>query len=179
MSVHRVPVISMAGQQARQQPAAAAPGQQQGGKKEWETKEYGVAAAATGTLAVVTGFATMGTLAIAGAAAAVGYSAGQWLMEKYNDAEDAKAAKEGRPDRQDVFAKIPRTAYASLTQWQMYLAAQVAESQVSHERMAQLFADFEAQQPAHAANIRAFGTAEVMQAIQDGIGVTVVAAAQV
>lgn len=134
-------------------------------------KDWTLAAGVGGTVCVVTGVMSLGTLAVAGAAAAVGYSAGQWILEKVQKKEQEKARQR---EREVSAESLPYAMQVSLQHWQAYLGANAAGCEVTHDRVAQIFADFEQREPSHAMNIRSIASPQIMQAVQDAAGVTVV-----
>mmetsp|Transcript_28637 Transcript_28637/g.75845 ORF Transcript_28637/g.75845 Transcript_28637/m.75845 type:complete len:172 (+) Transcript_28637:96-611(+) len=163
-----IPVIS------RSSPAAAAGGDKVEGEK-WDVKDWSLAGGVGATVCVVTGALSLGTLALVGVGAGVGYSAGQWIVDKMADRDEKEAGKRGELPGQDPLASLHPQALASLEHWRCYLGSRGAGCHLTPQGVGAIFAEFEQREAGHARNVRAVGTPAVMQAIQDQSGITVVA----
>lgn len=167
-----IPVLNRASQALRGG-APAAPGGN-GEKEDWSEKDWGVAGGVGATVCLVTGAVSLGTLALVGVGAGVGYQAGQWIVDKMAEKDEKEAMKNGGGGG-DPLANLHPQYLASLEQWRCYLGARGAGCQLTPQGVGQIFAEFEQTEPGHARNVRACGTPAVMQAIQDASGVSVVA----
>mmetsp|Transcript_82744 Transcript_82744/g.208245 ORF Transcript_82744/g.208245 Transcript_82744/m.208245 type:complete len:182 (-) Transcript_82744:76-621(-) len=173
---NRIPVIQRpAPAGAANSPPSPSGGHGEGETKQWDVKDYATAGGLGATACVVTGICSLGTLAVAGVAAGVGYSAGQWIMEKVHEKEATKRGP--RSSQGSSIENLPYDVQISLKQWMMYMGAHAGGCQVTHQRLAELFAEFEQQQPQHAAAVRSVQDPGIMQALQDAAGVRVAAAA--
>jgi len=104
-----------------------------------------------GVVYLVTGMVSVGTLALVGIGAGVGYGVGNWLADKYQKKQDTTSAQKGVPMEQ-----LPWAMQVSLQAWQQFLLQNANGAQLSPMQVEQLFVEFEKVEPAHAQNVRGF-----------------------
>jgi len=120
---------------------------------------------------LVTGMVSMGTLALVGIGAGVGYGIGTWLSDQYEKRQiDKSGNAAGKAPIQ-----LPDSLQVSVMQWQTFLNSRAAGAALTPPQLQQLFAEFARLEPHHARNVQlvqdqvhqrnpsAFGTTPVMQ----------------
>eukprot|EP00419_Tripos_fusus_P005001 CAMPEP_0172692002 /NCGR_PEP_ID=MMETSP1074-20121228/24930_1 /TAXON_ID=2916 /ORGANISM="Ceratium fusus, Strain PA161109" /LENGTH=174 /DNA_ID=CAMNT_0013512121 /DNA_START=78 /DNA_END=602 /DNA_ORIENTATION=+ len=103
-----------------------------------------------GAVYLITGAVSLGTLAIVGVGAGVGYGVGTWIRDQYDKKED------GASD-QATFTpteQLPQEFQVSLCQWQVFLGSRAAGSSLTPPQLQALFAEFEKLEPEHAGRVR-------------------------
>jgi hypothetical protein len=100
-----------------------------------------------GAVYVVTGYVSVGTLALIGIGAGVGYGIGTWLSDHYDKRKGHQGTFVGAEDLPDAFQE-------SLAQWQVFLASRAAGQPLSQDTIEQYFTEFAEQEPVHARNVR-------------------------
>mmetsp|Transcript_2234 Transcript_2234/g.4699 ORF Transcript_2234/g.4699 Transcript_2234/m.4699 type:complete len:159 (-) Transcript_2234:53-529(-) len=108
------------------------------------------ALAVGGTVYFVTGVVSLGTLALVGVGAGVGYGVGSWVVEKFQ--------KKNEHGQQGVATmdQLPWAVQVALQQWQGFVAQRVGGRQVMEGEVDQLWLEFEQLEPVHAANARPY-----------------------
>mmetsp|Transcript_10992 Transcript_10992/g.22739 ORF Transcript_10992/g.22739 Transcript_10992/m.22739 type:complete len:141 (-) Transcript_10992:253-675(-) len=109
-----------------------------------------------GAVYIVTGVVSLGTLALVGAGAGVGYGIGSWLVDQYEKKQQKQGG--GAPLEQ-----LPPQFQASLMQWQAYLGSRTGGCQPTPAQVQQIFLEFEQLEPGHAQNVRS-----MQQAVDSG-----------
>mmetsp|Transcript_30510 Transcript_30510/g.91635 ORF Transcript_30510/g.91635 Transcript_30510/m.91635 type:complete len:162 (+) Transcript_30510:105-590(+) len=102
-----------------------------------------------GVVYLVTGAVSMGTLAMVGIGAGVGYGVGSWLADAYQKKQGGGAQQPGMSMEQ-----LPHGMQVSLQTWQTFLASRVSGGQLNPPEVERLFAEFEQREPGHAHNVR-------------------------
>eukprot|EP00421_Protoceratium_reticulatum_P066550 CAMPEP_0168410034 /NCGR_PEP_ID=MMETSP0228-20121227/27487_1 /TAXON_ID=133427 /ORGANISM="Protoceratium reticulatum, Strain CCCM 535 (=CCMP 1889)" /LENGTH=164 /DNA_ID=CAMNT_0008423757 /DNA_START=87 /DNA_END=581 /DNA_ORIENTATION=+ len=104
-----------------------------------------------GVVYLVTGAVSLGTLAMVGIGAGVGYGVGSWLSEQY------EKKKQGKMGDQTAGGgtMLPEAMQVSLMQWQVFLNSRTAGAEPTRQQLEQLFAEFAQFEPVHAQNVQA------------------------
>uniref|UniRef100_A0A7S1QEH3 Uncharacterized protein n=1 Tax=Alexandrium catenella TaxID=2925 RepID=A0A7S1QEH3_ALECA len=106
-----------------------------------------------GAVYLVTGVVSMGTLAMVGIGAGVGYGVGTWLSEQYEKKKQQTAGQDGR-GAPGGYA-VPDAMQVSLMQWQAFLSSRSGGGELTRQQLEQLFAEFSRIEPGHAQNVQA------------------------
>mmetsp|Transcript_34032 Transcript_34032/g.68705 ORF Transcript_34032/g.68705 Transcript_34032/m.68705 type:complete len:165 (-) Transcript_34032:128-622(-) len=108
-----------------------------------------------GAVYLITGAVSMGTLAMVGIGAGVGYGVGSWLSEQYEKKKQQQAGHEGRGPGGPGGYVVPDAMQVSLMQWQAFLSSRSGGAELTRPQLEQLFAEFAQLEPAHAQNVQA------------------------
>merc|ERR1719362_1881675 len=95
--------------------------QQSGISDELRSKGLLPAIGVGGAVYLITGAVSMGTLALVGAGAGIGYGVGTWLRDQYDKKEDSSNNRTFTPTVQ-----LPQDFQVALCQWQVFLGSRAA-----------------------------------------------------
>merc|ERR1719195_2282857 len=105
-----------------------------------------------GIVYLVTGAVSMGTLAMVGIGAGVGYGVGSWLSDQYEKKKSQDGGSVTDPAQRGA---VPDALQVSLMQWQVFLNSRAPGAELQKEQLEQLFAEFAQLEPQHAQNVQA------------------------
>mmetsp|Transcript_98756 Transcript_98756/g.318512 ORF Transcript_98756/g.318512 Transcript_98756/m.318512 type:complete len:168 (+) Transcript_98756:120-623(+) len=108
-----------------------------------------------GVVYLVTGAVSMGTLAMVGIGAGVGYGVGSWLSEQYEKKKLQNQAQQGGARGPGQSGALPDALQVSLMQWQAYLNSRAGGAELTQQQLEQVFAEFAQREPVHAQNVQA------------------------
>mmetsp|Transcript_106887 Transcript_106887/g.297653 ORF Transcript_106887/g.297653 Transcript_106887/m.297653 type:complete len:158 (+) Transcript_106887:127-600(+) len=106
-----------------------------------------------GVVYLVTGAVSLGTLAMVGIGAGVGYGVGSWLSEQYEKKKQQQAVQSGGGPGGPM--QVPDALQVSLMEWQAFLNSRSGGAELTRQQLEQLFAEFAQLRPADAQNVQA------------------------
>mmetsp|Transcript_67513 Transcript_67513/g.162034 ORF Transcript_67513/g.162034 Transcript_67513/m.162034 type:complete len:155 (+) Transcript_67513:97-561(+) len=107
-----------------------------------------------GTVYMITGFASFGTLALVGIGAGVGYGVGSWIADQYqskNDGAMRGVTGQAYGTRMD---QAPQPVQEAMAAWQDFLSTKAAGGQLTQENVDQAWIQFEQVYPHYAVQVR-------------------------
>mmetsp|Transcript_25979 Transcript_25979/g.60055 ORF Transcript_25979/g.60055 Transcript_25979/m.60055 type:complete len:157 (+) Transcript_25979:100-570(+) len=137
----------MAGRPPTGQPA-------QGDGKELRSKGLLPALGVGGAVYLVTGVVSLGTLALVGVGAGIGYGIGSWISDQYEKKQAEKAGATNRGVANSAYSGLPDSLQASLMHWQSYLLQRTGGAPADQQQLEAIFAEYAQREPVNAQNVQ-------------------------